>query len=175
MLMARLVSMYFLSVTVGGVAMALLGGTAAGAAPSPDKCSPADTRREATLTTGVFRRGVTAYATFCGRGEAMVRLGARSYSIDGGHCGDPGRFRQAGFGVIANRAVYSGATGLSILLKPGGDTGRVSVVDSIVQVAGLDLDATGSAVVAKGLDRGTFTLTSKAPEGMRVTGSWRCD
>lgn len=32
-----------------------------------------------------------------------------------------------------------------------------------------------SAVVAKGLDRGTFTLTSKAPEGMRVTGSWRCD
>lgn len=104
----------------------------------------------------------------------MVRLGARSYSIDGGHCGDPGGFRQAGFGVIANGASYPGATGLSILLKPGAEAGRVSVVDSIVQVAGLDLDATGSAVVTKGLNRGTFTLTSKASEGMRVTGSWTC-
>jgi hypothetical protein len=126
------------------------------------------------VTTGVFRRGVTAYATFCGRGEAIVRLGARSYSIDGGHCGDPGAFRQAGFGVIANTALYPGATGLSILLNPGDEVGRVNVVDSIVQVAGRDLDATGSAVVAKGLGRGTFTLTAKAPEGMRVTGSWTC-
>src|SRR6476646_8176372 len=115
MLMARLVTVYFLSLAAGVVAMARVGGTAAGAAPSPERCSPADTRREATLTTGVFRRGVTAYATFCGQGGAIVRLGARSYSIDGGHCGAHGRFRQAGFGVIANRAVYPGATGLSIL------------------------------------------------------------
>jgi hypothetical protein len=127
------------------------------------------------LTTGVFRRGVTAYATFCGRGKALVRLGGRSYSIDGGHCGDPGGFRQAGFGVIANTALYPGATGLSILLKPGAEAGRVSVVDAIVQVAARDLDATGSAVVAKGLDRGIFTLTSKASGGIRVTGSWTCD
>jgi len=117
---------------------------------------------------------VDAYATFCGRGEAVVRLGARSFSIEGGHCGDPGGFRLAGFGVIANRALYPGATGLSILLKPGRAAGRVSVVDSIVQVGRLDLDATGSAVVAKALDRGTFTLTSKASEGTRVTGSWTC-
>ena len=60
-------------------------------------------------------------------------------------------FARRGSEVIANQAVYPGATGLSILLKPGGEAGRVSVVDSIVQVAGLDLDATGSAVVAKGL------------------------
>jgi hypothetical protein len=117
---------------------------------------------------------VTAYATFCGRGEAVVRLGARSYSIDGGHCSRPGGFRQAGFGVIANAALYPGAAGLSILLKPGAEAGRVRVIDSIVQVAGVDLDATGSAVLAKGLNRGTFTLISKAPDGMRVTGSWTC-
>ena len=117
---------------------------------------------------------MNAYATFCGRGEAVIRLGAKSFTIDGGHCGDLGAVRLAGFGVIANRALYPGETGLSILLKPGAQDGRVSVVDSIVQVAGIDLNATGSAVVSKALDRGTFTLTSKASNGMRVTGSWRC-
>lgn len=173
--MKPLVSVVTTVLAMCAFALMLVGGTAAGATPTPAKCSPADTRREATLTTGVFRRGGTAYATFCGPGRAVVRLGGKSFAIQGGHCGAPGSLRLVAFGVIANGPLYPGATGISIVLKPGEQPGRVNVTDSIIQVAGLDVAPTGTAVVAKGLDSGTFRLVTRGSVQTPVTGSWTCD
>ena len=160
------------TVTLLAVAAVMVaGGTALAATPTPAKCSPADIRRETTLNAGTFRRGGNAYATFCGQGEAVVRIGARSYTIEGGHCGSADSLRFLGFGVIANGPLYPGASGISLVLQPGAQTGRVNVVSSIVQVARLDVTPTGTAVVSKGLKGGTFSLGSASK---RVTGSWIC-
>jgi hypothetical protein len=78
------------------------------------------------------------------------------------------------FGVIASGRLYSGAKGVSMVLEPGNRPGRVNVVDSIIQVAGLNLAPTGTAVVAKGLKSGTFTLATKGSVLTRVTGTWTC-
>jgi hypothetical protein len=169
-----LLSVVVLVLALSALVLMLVGGTTAGAAPTPAKCSPADTRREATLATGAFRRGGTAYATFCGPGEAVVRLGGRSFTIQGGHCGRSESLRLVTFGVIANGPLYPGATGISILLKPGEQPGRVNVIDSIIQAAGLDLSPTGTAVVAKGLNSGTFSLATRGSVQTHVTGIWTC-
>ena len=159
---------------LGNFVLLLTAWTAAGATPTPPKCSPTDTQREATLTTGTFPRGA-GYATFCGPGGAVMELGGRSFTIRGGHCGHAGSTRWVAFGVIASGPLGSGARGFSMVLEPGNRPGHVNVIDSIIQVAGLDLSPTGSAVVAKGLKSGTFTLTPiKGSALTRVTGSWTC-
>ena len=163
------------TVTLLAVAAVMVaGGTALAATPTPAKCSPADIRRETTLNAGTFRKGGNAYATFCGTGQAVVRVGPRSYTIQGGHCGSADSLRFLGFGVIANGPLYPGAIGISLVLRPGAQPGRVSVVSSIVQVAGLDVTPTGTAVLSKGLKSGTFGLVTTGSSGQRITGSWTC-
>jgi hypothetical protein len=74
------------------------------------------------------------------------------------------------FGLIENGG-RPGAKGLSLVLRPGNMAGSVRILDSIVQVAGLDLAPRGTAVVGEGLKSGTFAGEWK---GTRVTGSWVC-
>ena len=58
------------------------------------------------------------------------------------------------------------------MLHPANSDGRADIVDSIVQVAGLDLAPRGTAVQSDGLKAGKFSGTWK---GTYVKGSWACE
>jgi hypothetical protein len=146
---------------------------AQGAAHAPPMCSPADMQQAKTLTAGAGPNGSPLYIRACGPGRVVVRLRGKSYAIRG----YSGRIRVGGarwlyFGLITSGAVSPDAKGFSIVLEPGDRPGRVNVVDSIVQVARLNLAPGGTAVVAKGLKSGTFALIVTG--GRRLTGSWTC-
>jgi hypothetical protein len=114
------------------------------------------------------------WTRFCGPGRVVVRLRGKSYAIRGGYCGGirVGGARWLWFGLIKNGGASPDAKGFSIVLEPGDRMGRVNIVDSIVQVAGLNLAPGGTAVVAEGLKSGTFALILAG--GKRLTGSWTC-
>jgi hypothetical protein len=150
----------------------LAGWTSVGAALAPPTCSAAQTQRRAVLTAGEGPGGSARYYRYCGRGHAFVRLAGKTFAIQGGRCGRrvSGQ-RWVYFGLITNGVVPKGATGLSLVMIPGNRPGTVEVVDSIVQVAGLNLAPAGTTTLAKDLNSGTFVLRSGAK---RVTGYWSC-
>jgi len=92
--------------------------------------------------------------------------------INGGSCGHrASETRWVYFGLLAN-GKRPGARGLSLVLHPANGDGRAAMVDSVVQVAGLDLAPRGTAVQQDRLSRGTFSGTW---HGTYVTGSWVCE
>jgi hypothetical protein len=151
----------------------LAGWTSVGAAVAPPTCSATQTRRGAVLTAGEGPGGSSRYYRYCGRGRAVVRLDGKTFAIEGGRCGRPvSGQRWVYFGLITNGGVPKGAKGLSLVMIPGNRPRTVKVVDSIVQVAGLDLAPTGTTTLATDLDSGTFVSRSGA---RRITGNWSCD
>ena len=139
----------------------------------PRKCTLADTRERAILQTAIDpTSGGPAYMRFCGPAHAVVRVRGVSYAINGGSCGHAySQTRWVYFGLITNGA-NAGAKGLSRVLHPANKDGRADIVDSIVQVAGLNLAPRGIAVQSNQLKAGTF---SGIWDGTHVRGSWRCE
>lgn len=152
----------------------LAGWTAGGDVSAPRNCTAAETRQRAVLTTEdpTDGSGAPAYFRYCGPAHAVVRVRGISYAIGGGFCGH--RYSQTRwlyFGLTVNGA-RPGARGLSLVLRPANKDGRVNIIDSIVQVGGLDLAPRGIAVQSNGLRVGTFSGVWK---GTHVTGSWVCE
>jgi hypothetical protein len=157
-------------VAVAASIVVLTGWTTYGEGAIPRNCTTADTRQRAVLNIGVDSSGGPAYMRFCGPARAVVRVHGTSYRINGGICGDRSGPTRVYFGLIENGG-RPGARGLSLVLQPGNVAGSFKIIDSIVQVAGLDLAPRGTAVVGDGRTSGTFAGEWK---GTRVTGSWVC-
>ena len=133
------------------------------------RCSAWDTRNEQTLR-GQF------YERYCGPGRAVLRVDGKLFLIKRGTCWRSGG--GVGFGLIG----YGGrlARGIWLKFQPAGSdllygnmrAGRNSVIDGEVQLPGFgSLPHTGSAVVAKGLKSGTFSLGSRWNP---LTGRFTC-
>jgi hypothetical protein len=100
-----------------------------------------------------------------------VRVGGRSFTIKGGHC-TSGRGR---FGVIWNGiGAAPPGRGFWLLLQQGRRPGRIDISDGELQLNGRVLVPKGTAIVAKSLERGTFSLVTRGPSPVKVTGSWTC-
>jgi hypothetical protein len=154
-------------VSISVAALLTLSGRAAGASPDvPPKCSPADTQRHAILHSETFKAGGPWAGRYCGPGKAVVRVEGKSFTITGGFC-TPGR---VGFGLFAN----AGTKGIVLVLRASNRAGRTEIIDSSVRMPGVtgEIPNTGTAIRAKGLKSGTFTLTGSG--ALRVTGSWTC-
>jgi hypothetical protein len=132
-------------------------------------CSASATRNEQTLRE-------RHYARYCGRGRAVVRVDGKMFVIKGGTCHRRGG--GVGFGLIEDGGRR--ARGIWLRLQPVGDAlfvnvvaGRNKVIDGEVQLPGFpSLPHTGTAIVAKDLRSGTFSLGS--PAKPRITGSFTC-
>ena len=142
--------------------------------PLPRKCSSADTQRRATLFSGAYRNpdGGGGYARFCGPGRAVVRVGVKSFTIQGGRCDLKSPSPRVHFGLAGNGSAKP-MTGFAAVLERGTRPGRNRIIDSSVVVGGASPagPSTGTAIVAKGLKSATFSI-GRAPT--RVTGSWTC-
>ena len=148
--------------------------TSANPATVPRACSPTDKQTRAVLTTGSYSKGGPGYARFCGPGRAVVRIGERSFTIRGARCGKRGHQRWLYFGLLANGTSHqSDARGFSIVTEPGDRPRRARVIDSILQVTGVELVPVGTTIVARGLNSGTLALVVPGT-GERVTGTWAC-
>ncbi len=159
-------------VTIGVLAL-VLGWAAEAGVPTPPSCSSADAQRRAILFSGAYSTGGSGYSRHCGPGRAVVRLRGKSFTIQGGRChGNILSPRWVYFGLLAQQS--PGARGFSVVVEPGNRPGRNKISDSIVQVDGLNLAPTGTAIVAKGLKSATFTLFTRGPSRTKVTGSWTC-
>ena len=163
--------MLALRLAAGVVSIVVLTGwTARDTVVVPRHCTAVDTRQRAVLITG-NQPGGHAYTRICGPARAVVRVRGTSYAIQGGSCAqvsDPRRWIY--FGLIQSGGL-PGARGLSLVLEPGNRPGRVKIIDSIVQVEGLDLAPRGTAVLSDDLKSGTFVGKWA---GTRVSGSWNC-
>jgi hypothetical protein len=157
-------------------ALLLLAGWTAEAAgpPLPRKCSSADTQRRAILFSGAYRNpdGGGGYVRYCGPGRAVVQVGDKSFTIQGGRCNLKSLSPRVYFGLGGNGSVTP-VTGFAAVLETGTRPGRNRIVDSSVVVGGgIPVGpSTGTAIVAKGLKSATFSI-GQAPT--RVTGSWTC-
>jgi hypothetical protein len=77
------------------------------------------------------------------------------------------------------RSTYAPAgRGVDIYWRPASTRpGQIEVVDSLIDLEGIRVDASGTAVVGAKLTRGTFTLDGRdasGPTGEHVTGRWTC-
>jgi hypothetical protein len=159
--------------TVSLAALMLGVWTAEAAAPTPPKCSAADTQRRAILFSGDYNSGGSGYARYCGHGRAVVRMRGKTYTIEGGRChGNTLSPRWVWFGLFAQG--FPGGRGFSVVVEPGNRSGRNAINDSVVQLNGRNLAATGTAVVAKGLKSATFSLVTRGSSPTKITGSWTC-
>jgi hypothetical protein len=167
--------MRLLTITaVMALVLVLAGWTAQGDVTVPRHCTALETRQRAVLTTEdtTDGSGAPAYFRYCGHAHAVVRVRGTSYAISGGFCGHRySQTRWVYFGLTMN-GNRRGAKGLSLVLHPANKDGRAEIVDSIVQVGGLDLAPRGTAVQSNGLRAGTF---SGAWKGTHVSGSWVCE
>jgi len=159
---------------VGVAVMALAGWTRGADVAVPRACTPADIHERAFLVTNDPAQASQGYAyeRACGAARAVVHVRGSTYSINGGSCGQ--RYRQTRwvfFGLFAN-GNRPGAEGLSLVLHPANRNGRTAIVDSVVQVGGLNLAPRGMAVQRDGLRAGTFAATW---QGTNVTGRWVCN
>ena len=157
------------AIVTASLAALALGAWAAEAAPP--KCSALNTQRHATLHTGGYER-------YCGPGSAVLRVGGKSFTIDGGNCS--GNLNRRSFGLIG----YGGLTGkgfwfrLEPVKTATGRTrwyvrpGRVTIMDGDVQLPGFSSlpGNHGTAIISKDLKSATFSVGSPP----RVTGSWTC-
>ena len=166
--------MRLLTITaVMGSVLMLVGWTAQHDVAIPRKCTAIETHQRTVLTTEdpTDGSGAPAYFRHCGPARAVVRVRGTSYAITGGFCGRRySQTRWVYFGLIQN-GNRPGAKGLSLVLQPANKDGRANIVDSIVQVGGLDLAPRGTAVQSNGLRAGRFSGTWK---GTQVRGSWVC-
>lgn len=155
-------------VAISVAALLTLPGWAARASPDvPPKCSPADTQRHATVLSEAYKAGGPLAVRYCGSGRAVVRVGGKSFTIEGGYC-TSGRVR---FGLFANVA---SAKGIVLVMLARKRTGRTEIIDSSVRLPGVtgEIPNTGTAIRAKGPKSGTFALVGS--KGPRFTGSWTC-
>jgi hypothetical protein len=139
------------------------------ATPIPPKCSALDTQRHATLYTGGYHR-------YCGPGRAVVRVGGKSFTIEGGNCS--GNLNRRSFGVMGYgrpgrgfwfrlEPVVTAAGRSRWFVRPG----RVNIMDGEVDLPGWDsFPRPGTAIISKDVKSATFSLG--APP--RITGSWKC-
>jgi hypothetical protein len=173
-----------------GCALVLTGWKAQEAPPAPPKCSAADTRREAVLTSPLT--GDPVYIRACGRARATVRVNdGQPYLIRGGFCVPHEKARRSkkskrralqGFyiGVLSNPpGEPSGAAAVPFLgsTTPVTRPGRVTIDDSEFEVPGIRVAASGTVTVGRLLRGGTFNLYGRdasGPTGVKVTGSWTC-
>jgi hypothetical protein len=146
--------------------------------PKPRRCSATDTRRHVVLMTGHFSTGGPGYERFCGRASVTIRVDGTSYALRGGRCFEAKNNRWVYFGLIANGSVAgpgNTARGVSFVLTPGNRPGAVRILDSIVQVGGLDIVPRGTAIVSADLGSAIFdTHVSSGRHRYHVTGAWRC-
>jgi hypothetical protein len=152
---------------------------------SPPRCSSDDTAQQKTLTKPEPKAGQwPIYIRFCGPARARVRVNGHTYEMRGGRCyrgsgaqESKGGLSGIGIGFIANEPARPGL-GISFFwIPPLTQAGLVAIDDSEIEVPGLRVAASGSAVVAKGLSSGSFKLygrTAAGPTGDRVNGSWNC-
>jgi hypothetical protein len=130
----------------------------------PRSCSTVDRRQQRVLV----RNG---YYTRCGPASAVLTFERRSYAIRGGFCTD-GRmsFGVSGAGSASHR-------GFAIILASN-RSGGVPVIDGEVEfVPGIRVALSGTAIVRRGLKRGTFRVYGRSgtrPTGSKFTGSWNC-
>jgi hypothetical protein len=148
----------------------------------PPTCSPAGAQRPGSLVYSETRFG-GSYLRYCGSGRAVMRVGRKSFTIEGGRC----LSSRVGFGVLgdgisgtpAARAFWgpSRAKGFSLVLERLGHNrpGRNDVIDGIVQLPGVSLAGpiTGTAIVGKGLESATFSIGTPGRPA-RITASWTC-
>ncbi len=99
-------------------------------------------------------------------------------TIRGGRCGRISGSRWLYFGLFSNGALSRElGRGVSLVLQPGGRSGRVNVVDGLLQPLGVDVGLTGSARVAPDLGSGSFSVVTRGLEpepNKRYTGHWAC-
>ena len=147
--------------------------------PAP-RCSPEQAQRHVVLKTGQFSTGGDGYARFCGPGMLTTTptRGGQSMTIRGSRCGRPGGARWLYFGLFSNGSLSRElGRGVSLVLQPGRRSGRVNVVDGLLQPLAVDVGLTGSAMVAPGLRSGTFSVVTRGLEpepNKRYTGTWKC-
>jgi hypothetical protein len=139
----------------------------------PRNCTAADTKRQAFITSGAFNNGGPGYVRACGPSRAVIVVGRRTYAVESGSCGRRGSARWVYFGLLSNAPAPPGR-GFSFVLEPGDRPGRVRIIDSIVQVGGLDLVPRGTAFVGEGLTSARFNVVTEAPPHVRFSGYWRC-
>ena len=151
-------------VTASLAVLALGGWVAEAAAPLPPKCSGLNTQRHATLN-------VEGYTRFCGPGRAVVRVGGKSYTIEGGNCS--GRLNRRSFGLMGTDLPAKGfwfrlaQTNGRWYVRPG----RNTIMDGEVQLPGLRaVPYPATAFISKDVKSATFSLGSPP----RATGSWTC-
>jgi hypothetical protein len=82
--------------------------------------------------------------------------------------------RRVRFGLLWNGiGEAQGGRGFWFLLEPRNRPGRIGIADAEMQLPGVAAPtATGTAIVAKGLQSATFSV--QAAGGMKVTGRWTC-
>ena len=160
------------ALVTASLAVLALGAWAAEAADStPPNCSALNTQRHTTLSGGGYDR-------YCGPGRAVVRVGRKSYTIEGGNCS--GNQNRRSFGLVGSGG-QSGGKGFWFRLEPvqtaTGRTrwfvrpGRVNIMDGDLDVPGFDyLPRPATAIISKDVKSATFSLGSPP----RVTGSWKC-
>jgi hypothetical protein len=148
-------------------------------APSPPKCSAA------AITEGKVV-AADGYYQACGPAHGVVLTRGNSYEITGGFCGEPTVASQpngpsrvhrwVSIGLVTSRA-HPVHRGLWLVLTPGNRAGPVQVEDGHVELRGVRAGVRGTAIVANGLRRGTFTVVGHGPlgpTGTRFTGTWAC-
>ena len=137
-------------------------------------------QRQAVLMTGAYSTGGDGYARFCGPGMLTIRTtgGGQSMTIRGGRCGRLGGSRWLYFGLFSNGSLSRElGRGVSLVLQPGRRSGRVKVVDGLLQPLAVDVGLAGSAVVAQDLRSGTFSVVTRGLEpgpNKGYTGTWKC-
>ena len=176
------------SLSVLGIGALVLVATAwaNGSSAAPPNCSAADNLKGVTLFAPPYSRA-------CGPARAVVRVGATTYVMRGGHCRqldtqptDPLARYGATIGLFTNRpAGASGyerrrAVGRSIGLwwsqpKPA-RAGRFEIDEIGVEVPGeraAGAGGTGFVTLPRGLNSGTFSFID-GPSATRITGSFSC-
>jgi hypothetical protein len=150
-------------VTTSVAALLMLAGWAAGASPPlPPKCSLADAQRPGALVHS------GSYLRYCGSGRAVVRVGGKSFTINGGRCTS----RRVGFGVLGT----SRGRGFSLVLDHHNWPGRNAIIQMTFQLPGVsipNIPNTGTAIKSKDLESATFSIGTPGHPA-RITGSWIC-
>ncbi len=124
------------------------------------------------------------YIRFCGPARALVRVNGRAYRVQGGRCyRGPGTQASTrtltgiGIGLVVNEPARPGLGVTFFWVPPSTHAGLVKIDDSEIEVPGRRVAASGSVIVAKSLNGGSFRLygrTASGPTGDRVTGTWTC-
>ncbi len=146
----------------------------------PPRCTQQQTQRQVVLTTGAYSTGRDGYARYCGPGVVTITATAsgRSMTIRGGQCGKGSGSRWFSFGLFSNGGLSRElGRGVSLVLNPGGRSGRVKVIDGRLQPLGVEVGLTGSARVATDLRSGSFYVVTRglqSESNKRYTGHWNC-